>query len=64
MNCPIPETMDGQLLESWITADYLKNHPIQYTADTVESRPDENDAWDEEAEAEVMDRLKKLGYLG
>ncbi len=64
MNCPIPDTMDGQLLESLITADYMKTHPPRYISDTSEDRQDENDDWDAEAEAEIMERLKKLGYLG
>jgi hypothetical protein len=64
MNCPIPKAMDGEVLAALLTADYMENNPVQYSAETVEERQDENDAWDAEAEAEVMERLKKLGYLG
>jgi predicted AlkP superfamily phosphohydrolase/phosphomutase len=64
MNCPIPDTMDGKILDSLITADYMKNNPVQHTADTIGEREDGSEAWDEAAEAEVMERLKKLGYLG
>jgi predicted AlkP superfamily phosphohydrolase/phosphomutase len=64
MNCPIPNTMDGKILDSLITADYMKNNPVQSTAGTIGERQDDNEAWDEAAEAEVMERLKKLGYLG
>jgi predicted AlkP superfamily phosphohydrolase/phosphomutase len=64
MNCPIPNTLDGKILDSLITADYMKNNPVQSTAGTIGERQDDNEAWDEAAEAEVMERLKKLGYLG
>ena len=64
MNCPIPTTMDGRILEDLITAEYMKNNPIHYANDTLAARGDENSQWDAEAEAEVMERLKKLGYLG
>jgi hypothetical protein len=64
MNCPIPDTMDGKVLEPLITAAYLSNNPIQYQEDTITQRQDENEDWDEAAEAEIMERLKNLGYLG
>jgi hypothetical protein len=56
--------MDGRILEDLITAEYMKNNPIHYANDTLAARGDENSQWDAEAEAEVMERLKKLGYLG
>ncbi|MFZ0547320.1 MAG: alkaline phosphatase family protein [Candidatus Promineifilaceae bacterium] len=64
MNCPIPSTMDGQVLGSLISAEQMKNNPIRYVEEALEDRQDENSDWDAEAEAEVMERLKKLGYLG
>lgn len=64
MNCPVPETMDGKVLEALLTAEYMKNNLIRFTADSGESRSDKDDHWNEDAEAEVMERLKKLGYLG
>jgi predicted AlkP superfamily phosphohydrolase/phosphomutase len=64
LNCPIPESMDGRILDDLITAEFNKNNPVRYTPDTLEVRQDENNEWDAEAEAEVMERLKKLGYLG
>lgn len=64
MNCPIPTTMDGRVLDELITAEYMEHNPIQYSENDLEVRLDENSEWDAAAEAEVMERLKKLGYLG
>jgi predicted AlkP superfamily phosphohydrolase/phosphomutase len=64
MNCPIPETMDGRVLAELITAAYQLDNPIRYFEDAIGERSDEDENWDEAAEAEVMERLKNLGYLG
>jgi len=42
----------------------LREFPKQYIDMEIESRDDAPDTWDEVSEAEVKERLKKLGYLG
>lgn len=64
MDCPVPIMMDGNILGGLLTPDFIQNHPARYTDEYDDHRQGEDQAWDAEAEAEVMERLKKLGYLG
>ena len=63
-NCPIPTYMDGEIITRLLTPEFGEKHPAQYEERPLEGRNDENDDWGDEAEAEITDRLKKLGYLG
>jgi hypothetical protein len=63
MDCAIPKNLDGLVLESLFTNDFINQHPVQFTDDISTGRQDEHQTWNAEEEAEVMERLKKLGYL-
>jgi len=59
----LPEDMDGRVLKEIITNEYLSRNPIRFTSGNkdeqtaeMEFSPDEN--------ADVIERLKSLGYIG
>ncbi|HKP86563.1 MAG TPA: alkaline phosphatase family protein [Blastocatellia bacterium] len=59
----LPDEMDGRVLKEIITDEYLNANPIRFTAESqdgqtgeMEFSPDEN--------ADVIERLKSLGYIG
>ncbi|MDA8168926.1 MAG: alkaline phosphatase family protein [Nitrospiraceae bacterium] len=64
MGCPIPEDMDGKVIESAFSGEYLRDHPINYAppSDPVQDGPGEGSYSDEEADM-IKKRLKALGYL-
>jgi predicted AlkP superfamily phosphohydrolase/phosphomutase len=64
LHCPIPSGMDGQPIVEMLTPKFRKHHPLEYTDAMQQSQHDESDEWDAETEAEITERLKKLGYLG
>lgn len=63
-DCPIPDYMDGRIISDLLHADNLEKHPPQFEERPIQSRDATKDGWSPEAEAEVTERLKKLGYLG
>lgn len=63
LHCPVPMTMDGRVIESLITAQFLDQSPIQYSEQEEQERIETGDHWDDLAEAQVTERLKNLGYL-
>ena len=56
--------MDGELITELFTPDYLYEKPPVYDDRPLERREDGLEEWSSEAEAEITDRLRKLGYLG
>jgi predicted AlkP superfamily phosphohydrolase/phosphomutase len=63
-HCPIPESMDGKIINEILAANFISKNQPQYEARPITSRGAAKDSWSAEAEAEIADRLKKLGYLG
>jgi predicted AlkP superfamily phosphohydrolase/phosphomutase len=63
-NCAIPNYMDGNVITELLSANFSDQHPIQTYEAEIEKREGMLDSWNEENEAEISDRLKKLGYLG
>jgi predicted AlkP superfamily phosphohydrolase/phosphomutase len=63
-NCPIPQYMDGRLISEIFVPEFLQNHHPQYEERPLGGRDELADGWSAEAEAEITERLKKLGYLG
>jgi predicted AlkP superfamily phosphohydrolase/phosphomutase len=59
----VPEDMDGHVLSEAISEDFLNAHPIRFTSadETTESRELE---FSPEENADVLERLKQLGYIG
>ncbi|HSM57117.1 MAG TPA: alkaline phosphatase family protein [Candidatus Sulfomarinibacteraceae bacterium] len=64
MGCPLPAYMDGSLISDMLAPEFLAERAVQRTE--VELPPPRQPfaGWDADREAEIVDRLKKLGYLG
>jgi hypothetical protein len=56
LGLPIPTNMDGRAITNLFTPAFLEQFPVQRTA--------EDSGLSTEDEAEIMSRLKSLGYLG
>ncbi len=63
LGLPIPSIMDGQVLQDGFTADYLAQHPILNAVSADGSRAESTRVYSEEDEAQVMERLRDLGYV-
>ena len=62
LHAPIPTYMDGKLIEELLAPSFVANFPPKYVESEI---PEAGVAtWEGEQEAEVAERLKKLGYLG
>jgi predicted AlkP superfamily phosphohydrolase/phosphomutase len=63
LGLPIPAIMDGQVMQSAFSAEYLAAHPIVRAAADESASSGSTHAYSEEDEAQVMDRLRELGYV-
>ena len=63
-DCPIPQYMDGRVIVDIIRPQLLDARPPQFEERPIAYRDDLPADWDAAAEAEVTERLRKLGYLG
>jgi predicted AlkP superfamily phosphohydrolase/phosphomutase len=59
----VPDDMDGRVLTDMFSADYVSTHPIQSSA-TDEERQITGVEYSDEENADVLERLKSLGYVG
>jgi predicted AlkP superfamily phosphohydrolase/phosphomutase len=64
LHCPIPRYMDRRPILELLQPAFLEKYPLQYTETEISLRHDTAAGWDEADEAEITERLKKLGYLG
>ncbi|MFN2256767.1 MAG: alkaline phosphatase family protein [Candidatus Promineifilaceae bacterium] len=64
LDSPVPDYMDGHIIEAMLRPELLKERPPQYEERPISYRDDHPADWNAAAEAEITDRLKKLGYLG
>ncbi|MDX1414534.1 MAG: alkaline phosphatase family protein [Candidatus Promineifilaceae bacterium] len=62
--CPIPRYMDGRLITDLFTPGFLNRHEPQYEERDLTGRDEYAMGWSAKEEAEITERLKKLGYLG
>jgi predicted AlkP superfamily phosphohydrolase/phosphomutase len=65
MGCPVPDDMDGKIIEAAFKEEYLKSNPIKYKDETG-SFPGENSdggTYSEEEAEIVKKRLTALGYM-
>ena len=64
LGLPVPEEMDGRVLNAVFSAEYLDQNPVRY-----EAISDDNDlicragGYDEEESDRIAERLKSLGYI-
>ena len=64
MGCPIPQDMDGKVIEAAFKEDYLKSNLIKYNGgSSSEDKDISSDTYSEEEAAMVEKRLKALGYI-
>jgi len=62
MGIPIPDDMDGRVLEEVFTSEYRALHQPTYT-DSSSVRERESEDYQSEDEEKVMERLRGLGYI-
>jgi predicted AlkP superfamily phosphohydrolase/phosphomutase len=63
MGLPVPTGLDGKVIESAFTAEFRAAHHVTQGAATTASRLVEAEVYSEEDEAQVMERLRDLGYV-
>jgi len=63
MECPVPQDMDGRVLSEVFTEEF-RNQVTLLESEEGSSRELHETAYTEEAEEEIKDRLRGLGYLG
>jgi predicted AlkP superfamily phosphohydrolase/phosphomutase len=63
MGCAVPQDMDGKVLPEVFTEEFKAQVPLLRSEDDS-SRDIEGSAYTEEAEEEIKERLRGLGYLG
>ena len=60
--CPVPEAVDGSVLESIFTADARADRTVEWT-DAYDHESTETRTWSDSEAAELEDRLESMGYL-
>lgn len=60
----IPSYMDGVIIDELFDPEWLAAHPPQIEEMDLTARTQTPGSWSDEAEADVTERLKQLGYLG
>jgi predicted AlkP superfamily phosphohydrolase/phosphomutase len=63
MECPVPQDMDGRVLSEVFTEEF-RNQVTLLQSEEGSSRELHETAYTEEAEEEIKERLRGLGYLG
>lgn len=63
LGVPVPEDMDGQVLEGLFKPEFLQEHPIRSGAASGTSAMDHSSGYTDEESAKVEERLQALGYL-
>ena len=63
MGEPLPSNMDGRVLTEIISEDFLKANPIRYSEESDQTSQNAMQYSDEE-NAEIIESLKHLGYIG
>ena len=62
MGQPLPDNLDGQVIEEALLPGFLETHPITYRPATTPAEVTD-EAWQEGDMDAVADRLRALGYL-
>ena len=63
LGVPVPEDMDGKVLEGAFQPDFLAAHPVRAGAASGTTGTDRPSGYTEEESAKVEERLQALGYL-
>jgi predicted AlkP superfamily phosphohydrolase/phosphomutase len=59
----IPEDMEGLVARAVFDDDYLVQHPVRFGTSAMPTEAAANEALPPDAEAEIRERLKALGYI-
>jgi predicted AlkP superfamily phosphohydrolase/phosphomutase len=62
--CPIPRYMDGRIIAPAIAPAFSRANEPEYVEWPIGDEVAAEGTWDADAEADVTERLKQLGYLG
>jgi predicted AlkP superfamily phosphohydrolase/phosphomutase len=62
--CPIPRYMDGRIIAPAIAPAFSRANEPEYVERPIGDEVAAEGTWDADAEADVTERLKQLGYLG
>lgn len=63
MGYPIPEDMDGKVIEAVFNEDYIKSNPIQYVSNQFNEKDKKEHTYSEEETLIIQKKLQDLGYL-
>jgi predicted AlkP superfamily phosphohydrolase/phosphomutase len=65
LGAPVPQALDGQVLEAACRAEYRAQHPVARAEVDIYRTPDgaSADIYSKDEEANVMKRLRSLGYI-
>jgi len=59
----IPDDMDGRVLQEMISGDYSRAHPVRFST-ASDNQQTNGVEYSEDENADVIERLKSLGYVG
>ena len=60
---PVPEDMDGKVLEAIVSEEFLAAHPLKYGKASKEDEISLTVSYSSEEEEDIKERLKGLGYI-
>ena len=63
LGLPVPSIVDGKVLQAAFTPDYLAAHPMTRAVLSAGEAAAATEAYSEEDEEQVMERLRQLGYV-
>jgi predicted AlkP superfamily phosphohydrolase/phosphomutase len=63
MGLPIPDDLDGKLIDEIFTEEYAAAHEPAYAGSALAGAAEAGEALSDEEEAELQDRLRRLGYM-
>ncbi|HKP13625.1 MAG TPA: phosphodiesterase, partial [Blastocatellia bacterium] len=63
MGEPVPDDLDGRVLTEIISEDHLSANPVRYSRAAETARANAT-AYSDEENAEIIESLKQLGYIG
>ena len=64
LGIPVPEDMDGRVLDEAFTEDYLKEHTVRYGQGTNLDLKKGEGIFDKEESERIKKSLRDLGYMG
>ncbi len=63
MGLPVPDGLDGKILETIFTADFLRSHPVRRAQSEKSATKDQAPVLTDEETRKIEEQLRGLGYL-